>query len=92
MSTNGKEYVDTFNIIFNKYFLSKVDIPNIVQALDYEHSSNIVLYKLYDIKFIYTIHNRNQNRLFFPFLGCYCQRGASFIEDYSCRLMIDKEH
>jgi len=82
MSSNSKENIDTLSQIFNSYFLEK-SLPNrIAIVLGRKDINKIVQVKLYDVKFIYTMYVRNWNRSYYSFLGCYCQRGDSFKQNY----------
>ena len=92
MSTNGKEDTKTLDNVFEHYFSKKEKLVDIKGAMERENHDKLLLLELHDVKFTYTIFNRNWNREFFPFLGCYCQRGDSFREGHTCRRMTDEEH
>ena len=79
MSTNGKEDIKTLDNIFEHYFQKKYKVNEITNTLHRNNNSNnVLILELYDIKFTYTMYNRNWNHSYYPFLGCYYQRGDSF--------------
>ena len=89
MSSNGKENIETLSKVFKDYFTEKGSIQQLEEVLG---SKNITQIELHDVKFTHAMHCRNWNRSHYPFLGCYCQRGESFNEDHTCKLMSDEEH
>ena len=89
MSSNGKENIETLSKVFKDYFAEKGSIQLLEEELG---SKNIMQIELHDVKFAHVMHCRNWNRSHCPFLRCYCQRGESFNEDHTCKLMSDEEY
>ena len=55
-------------------------------------NNDVLTVDLHNVEFTCAMHNRNWNRFYFPFLGCYCHWGNKFKEVHTCMCMIDEEH
>ena len=85
MTDNVNTVNKTLSNAFSHYFEKKYELNKILKYLDRRNSNNALVLELCDVKFAYVMFDVNLNRSYFPFLGCYCQRGEKFQEDPICR-------
>ena len=80
MSTNVKKFNKTLSNEFGHYFEKNHELHSTLKYLDRSNSNNVRVLELCDVKFACVTFDMNWNRSYFPFLGCYSQRGENFQE------------
>ena len=89
MISNGNENIETLDEVFKDYFDEKCSSRLLQKTFGLR---NAVQFELHNVKFACMMCGRMWNRNYYPFLGCYFQRGDSFEENHTFQLMNDAEY